>query len=64
MEEERLQEEPPANQENTWWQNVVLLDQICWTGTHKTTQSTEELPFGRVSVGAFDEFSMLTACQK
>lgn len=29
MDTERLQEEPPANQESTWWQNVVLLDQIC-----------------------------------
>jgi hypothetical protein len=38
MEKERLQEEPPANQGSTWWQNVVLLDEICRTGTHITTK--------------------------
>jgi hypothetical protein len=38
LEKERLQEEPLANQERTWWQNVVLLDEICLTGTHRTTK--------------------------
>jgi hypothetical protein len=33
-EQERLQEQPPANQGRTWWQNAVLLDEICWARTH------------------------------